>query len=189
MSWWMQLIDGEKLTFDYPSAIKRLGVDDIAKVLSRIPRFGGHTTWPYTVAQHSVLVMRALPSDSPREWKLWALLHDVHEIATGDVIHPLKKHFASQKLATLATAMDVFIAKRFGVDLSNEKMCDAVHRADSVMLATEARDLMLPAVDDWVGQLPPPVEWKVEPWHPEYAADRLVFEIETHLPMAPTQLY
>ncbi|MBM4346349.1 MAG: hypothetical protein FJ100_23485, partial [Deltaproteobacteria bacterium] len=66
---------------------------DIAHALSRIPRFGGHLDKHYSVANHSLVVLRvfreARPQATARE-QLTALLHDAAEAYVGDVITPLK---------------------------------------------------------------------------------------------------
>ena len=47
-------------------------IGDIAHALSMKCRYAGHTTFFYSVAEHSVHVCR----HAPAEHKLWALLHD-----------------------------------------------------------------------------------------------------------------
>lgn len=73
-----------------------INIQDIAWSLSRIPRFAGHTitTVPYSVAQHSVMVMRDV-RDTNDDWThellLQALLHDAAEAYIGDIPSPIKK--------------------------------------------------------------------------------------------------
>jgi len=61
-------------------------IEDIASALSKICRFGGHSSAFYSVAQHSVIVMALGSPYLCRE----ALLHDAAEAYLGDVIKPLK---------------------------------------------------------------------------------------------------
>ena len=58
----------------------------IARTLSRINRFGGHTRYPYSVAQHAVLVSYL----APKKWAYEGLHHDDTEAFIGDVINPIK---------------------------------------------------------------------------------------------------
>jgi len=64
-----------------------IDIGDIALGLSRQYRFNGHTTTPYTVAQHSVVVSYLVPA----EHALQALLHDAAEAYIGDLPSPVKK--------------------------------------------------------------------------------------------------
>jgi 5'-deoxynucleotidase YfbR-like HD superfamily hydrolase len=65
-------------------------VEEIALVLSRKPRFGGHglrNTTPVNVAQHSVYVSKHF---SDPVFATLALLHDAQEVSAGDVATPVK---------------------------------------------------------------------------------------------------
>ena len=61
-------------------------IEDIAQVLSRAPRWGGHSKRPYSVAAHCLFVAKLVP----RELKLNALLHDASEAYIGDMPSPFK---------------------------------------------------------------------------------------------------
>lgn len=63
------------------------GVDftEIADTLAHIPRFGGCTAIPLSVAQHTLVACDAAP-----EWaRPWVLLHDAHEARIGDIATPV----------------------------------------------------------------------------------------------------
>jgi uncharacterized protein len=70
-------------------------VEDIAHGLAFVARWNGQTRgdWPYSVAEHSLLVedilVRKDPALAPR-WRLAALLHDAPEYVIGDMISPVK---------------------------------------------------------------------------------------------------
>jgi len=70
-------------------------VEDIAHGLAFVARWNGQTRgdWPYSVAEHSLLVeqifTRANPGIAPR-WQLAAVLHDAPEYVIGDMISPVK---------------------------------------------------------------------------------------------------
>ena len=58
----------------------------VAECLHRINRFGGQAI-ECSVLQHSLAVYDKL-AGWPANVRLWALLHDCHEILTGDVVRP-----------------------------------------------------------------------------------------------------
>ena len=61
----------------------------VAECLHRIHRFGGQV--PHcTVLRHSLHVFERVDADptASDRARLWALLHDVHEVLTGDVVRP-----------------------------------------------------------------------------------------------------
>lgn len=66
-------------------------IHDVAWNLSRIPRWAGATIHPWSVAQHSIMIERlAQRAGSTESVQLWALWHDAHEFATGDIPVPFK---------------------------------------------------------------------------------------------------
>jgi len=94
-------------------------VEDIARALSQINRFGGHTRWPYSVAQHALLVARLVreAGGSP-ELCFAALHHDSHEAYLGDAPTPLKDIFkvrAPGVWEMLVSEIDVCVGRRFGI--------------------------------------------------------------------------
>jgi hypothetical protein len=69
-----------------------IDIHDIAHALSHINRYTGHTTEPWSVAQHSILVymitgdLCGLAAQACHA----ALLHDAHEAYVGDLATPIK---------------------------------------------------------------------------------------------------
>lgn len=61
----------------------------VAACLARINRFGGQVP-NCTVLRHSLEVYHRIDADpdSSDAARLWALLHDCHEVLTGDVVRP-----------------------------------------------------------------------------------------------------
>lgn len=168
---WIQTLNGRK--FDLlnpdPACIDPV---ELATVLSRICRFGGHCREWYSVAQHSVLVCDLV---SQPVFSLPALLHDAHEAywGFGDVCRPAKSlsHNTHSFLHNHQTAVDVAVAERFGFELDWELMhCNAVKLADNKALATEARDLMGEPPEPWV-TLPPPDPRRIVPLSSEAAKE------------------
>ena len=77
-----QLVDPLNLSPD------DIDIEDIAHSLALQNRYGGHTLWPYSVAQHSILLARAVPKSLARA----ALMHDASEAYCSDLPHPIKKN-------------------------------------------------------------------------------------------------
>lgn len=155
---WMQTATGEAFWPIDPRP-EEVHIEDIAHALSLICRYGGHCRSFYSVAQHSILVSRALPA----EHKLWGLLHDASEAYVIDVPRPLKPYLTGYREAE-DKVMEA-IAERFGLSLP---MPADVKRVDSAILADEAAQIMGKPPRDW--NLPePPLGIEISPMPPGYA--------------------
>lgn len=110
-----------------------VSIIDIARALSHINRFTGHTNKPYSVAVHSLNASYIVPP----EFALEALLHDAHEAYTGDVSSPLKSLLPDYR--ALENRIESVVRQRFGLPAG---MSPEVKRADMIMLATERRDVL-----------------------------------------------
>jgi len=91
---WQRMLSGRKLDILSPSPFD-IEIEDIALGLSRVTRWNGQTTgkYPYSVAQHSILVEKLFNIEYPdldKKWNLAALLHDAPEYVIGDLITPFK---------------------------------------------------------------------------------------------------
>lgn len=151
---WLQTRDGKAFDLLHPRA-EDVSLDVIATVLSRIPRFGGHTKQPYTVAEHCLHVARCV--DPPL--KLPAFLHDAHEVYSGfgDVCRPSKE--LAPIIKQIERMIDQPIAAHFGFDVELFYHPE-VKLADNRVLAAEKRDEMGPSPRPWI-ELPEPIEWDV----------------------------
>lgn len=91
---WQRMLSGRRLDLLDPTPVD-IEVADIAHGLAFVARWNGQTAgdWPYSVAEHSLLVeqifCRIWPGAGPR-WQLAALLHDAPEYVIGDMISPVK---------------------------------------------------------------------------------------------------
>ncbi len=91
---WQRMLSGRRLDILDPSPVD-VELTDIAHGLARVARWNGQTRgdYPFSVAQHSVLVLEIFsahaPDASPTA-RLYALLHDAPEYVMGDIISPFK---------------------------------------------------------------------------------------------------
>ena len=91
---WQRMLSGRRLDILDPSPVD-VELSDIAHGLARVARWNGQTQgdYPFSVAQHSVLVLelfRASNPDAVATALLQALLHDAPEYVMGDIISPFK---------------------------------------------------------------------------------------------------
>ena len=91
---WQRMLSGRRLDLLDPSPLD-IEIGDIAHGLARVARWNGQTRgdYPYSVAQHSLLVEALFRELAPRTSAadaLAALLHDAPEYVVGDLISPFK---------------------------------------------------------------------------------------------------
>lgn len=153
---WMQAASGRAVPILHPGPAD-IDIYDIATALSRIPRFNGHTTHPYSVAQHSVYVHDMAPT----ALRPYALLHDAHEAYLGDIIKPLREALAelvgTDALGEIKKRFDAAIFAAF--DLSwplAPRRAEILHRLDMQALSCERRDLLTIGGREWDAPLPIP---------------------------------
>ncbi|MEM6897256.1 MAG: HD family hydrolase [Pseudomonadota bacterium] len=91
---WQRMLSGRRLDLLDPTPVD-IEIEDIAHGLAFVARWNGQTfgDYPYSVAEHSILVEEIygrLVPDAPARWRLAALLHDAPEYVIGDMISPVK---------------------------------------------------------------------------------------------------
>ena len=91
---WQRMLSGRRLDLLNPSPLD-IEIEDIAHGLAFVARWNGqtHGDYPYSVAEHSILVLEIYKNFYPnaeRKWQLAALLHDAPEYVIGDMISPVK---------------------------------------------------------------------------------------------------
>ena len=95
----------------------------VAECLHRINRFGGQAV-NCSVLQHSLAVYDRL-AGWPANVRLWALLHDCHEILTGDVVRP----YTNGLLVNEQSSIDQQLREALSITLIHDDAM-AVTRAD-----------------------------------------------------------
>lgn len=123
----------------------------IARRLARIPRFVGATQEPYSVAQHSVLVMNC----TARPYRPWAILHDAHEAFLGDLTFPAVQYVAAiadeidgsgaafkRALAEAKRRIDSAIFAAAGLGEPSAECASHVEASDLFALRTELQTLL-----------------------------------------------
>lgn len=128
--------------FDYQNITPdNIHIEDIAHALANIPRFNGHTSYFYSVAQHSLLVSRLVAP----EIALDALLHDAAESYLCDIPSPLKKLLPDYQ--RIEAQVHAAICKKFNISAQTPP---AVKHADLIALATEKNWFGIDGVRDWL---------------------------------------
>jgi 5'-deoxynucleotidase YfbR-like HD superfamily hydrolase len=139
------MLSGRRLDLLDPTPVD-IEIEDIAHGLAFVARWNGQTRgdWPYSVAEHSLLVeaifARLMP-EAPVKWRLAALLHDAPEYVIGDMISPVKAAVGpayGELDKRLATAIHI----RFGLPAEVPKTVKAqIKKADQVSAWLEATQL------------------------------------------------
>lgn len=164
---WMQTYTGRAFrpTNPTPDDVDPL---DIAHALSLICRYGGHTKWFYSVAEHCVLMSHAVPEEDA----LAALLHDATEAYVGDMVRPLKQQLPAYQLAEARVWSAV--ARRFdlGAMLELGPLPRSVKEADNRILLDERAALLTAPPHPWAVDELAPLGVQIEAWEPWEAEQR-----------------
>ncbi|RMD95043.1 MAG: HD family hydrolase [Alphaproteobacteria bacterium] len=115
---WQRMLSGRRLDLLDPTPVD-VEIEDIAHGLAFVARWNGQTRgdWPYSVAEHSLLVeeiFSRLPGGAEPRWRLAALLHDAPEYVIGDMISPVKAA-VGPGYAELEARLSAAIHLRFGL--------------------------------------------------------------------------
>lgn len=115
---WQRMLSGRRLDLLDPTPVD-IEIEDIAHGLAFVARWNGQTRgdWPYSVAEHSLLVETIYTRMSQRpdpRWQLAALLHDAPEYVIGDMISPVKAAVGPD-YAALDDRLTAAIHIRFGL--------------------------------------------------------------------------
>ena len=148
---WVTTFSGRKFHFLNPHP-DEIDIEDIAHALSLTCRFGGQCKEFYSVAEHSIRVAEIVPKD----YKLHALLHDASEAYLPDLPRPMKAELPEFK--RMEKGIMLAIAEKYISFWGDERI---IKRADNILLATEARDLM-ENTEDWA-ELPTPLVNQILP--------------------------
>jgi uncharacterized protein len=152
----LQLADGAELNLMRP-APALMTPEVLGHALAQVNRFGGHAARPYSVAEHSLLVVdimqHQLMIDDPHAL-LAGLLHDAHEAFCGDMPTPAKG--VVDRLSDGAQAWSVYehqferaLRSQYGIHTASKLWRNEIKQADMIALATEKRDLLPPGITPW----------------------------------------
>ncbi|KNH02639.1 hydrolase of hd superfamily [Qipengyuania citrea LAMA 915] len=162
---------------------------DVAAGL-RQPCFCAQTRQFYTIAQHSMLVLRLispiarhLGGEKGQQLRRCALMHDAAEAFLHDITRPLKIQLPDYR--AIEARFELRLADHFGWSWTDFRR-ETVKRADLQALAIEQRDLV-GSTDDW------PILDSIDRtelrsiqitrcWQPDEAQERFLFAFEDLFP-------
>ncbi|MBL3594782.1 HD family hydrolase [Rhodovulum sulfidophilum] len=142
---WQRMLSGRRLDLLDPTPVD-IEIEDIAHGLAFVARWNGQTRgdYPYSVAEHSLLVEEIfcrIQPEAPVRWRLAALLHDAPEYVIGDMISPVKAAVGpsyGELDKRLASAIHI----RFGLPAAVPKTVKSrIKRADSLSAWLEATQI------------------------------------------------
>jgi 5'-deoxynucleotidase YfbR-like HD superfamily hydrolase len=142
---WQRMLSGRRLDLLDPTPVD-IEVEDIAHGLAFVARWNGQTLgdWPYSVAEHSLLVEEIyarLGPGAPARWRLAALLHDAPEYVIGDMISPVKAA-VGPGYGALDARLSAAVHIRFGLPaVIPDKVKKEIKRADRISAWLEATQI------------------------------------------------
>lgn len=139
------MLSGRRLDLLDPTPVD-IEIEDIAHGLAFVARWNGQTVgdFPYSVAEHSLLVeeihARLFPK-APVKWRLAALLHDAPEYVIGDMISPVKAAVGAG-YGDLDERLTTAIHVRFGLPAKTPvTVKKGIKRADKISAWLEATQI------------------------------------------------
>ena len=123
---------------------------NVALAMFRINRFGGQVH-DCEVMGHSLRVHNHLLFAATNAARIWALLHDCHEIITGDLVRPYK----SVRLSRAQAEIDAAIQARFcpsitGDDIEMVRVADVAVGDDELRAWERHEPLLKRTLGTWV---------------------------------------
>lgn len=122
---------------------------DIAHHLAQINRFNGAAVRPYSVAEHSLLVLEIVERMFATDvhGKLFALMHDAHEAYTQDVTTPAKDEVEGWRV--FEGRFERIVRTAFALHTAALTHAEVTRKADLIALATERAQLLPPGGPQW----------------------------------------
>ncbi len=142
---WQRMLSGRRLDLLDPTPVD-IEIEDIAHGLAFVARWNGQTRgdYPYSVAEHSLLVERLfgrLNPKAPAKWQLATLLHDAPEYVIGDMISPVKAA-VGPGYGALDDRLQAGVNLRFGLPATVPAMIKKqIKRADRISAWLEATQI------------------------------------------------
>ena len=138
---WMMTYTGKRV-FPLDVKIDDIDIRDIAHSLALQCRFNGHVSDFYSVAEHSLLICKALQKNEVGGTLLHisALLHDAAETYLSDMIRPLKISLADAygPIRRAGEKIDLLIADKYGLP---RPFAPIIHEYDHRIINDEKRVL------------------------------------------------
>lgn len=145
----MTTASGLEVDLRYPST-NCITLGDISHHLAQINRFTGACRRPYSVAEHSLLVLDICQRTMHMDVHGWmaALMHDAHEAYTNDVSTPAKAE-AGEGWHHFEGRMERTVRAAWGLLAASHRWATEIKRADLIALATERAQLLPPTGTLW----------------------------------------
>ena len=159
---YQRMLSGRRLDLLDPTPMD-IEIADIAHGLAFVARWNGQTIgdWPYSVAEHSLLVetlFSRMNPGVPAKWQLAALLHDAPEYVIGDMISPVKAA-VGPAYGELDDRLMAAIHIRFGlpaeVPVKIKKAIKKADRTSAWLEATQIAGFAKPESDKFFGKPDP----------------------------------
>lgn len=150
-------------------------LEEIFTTLPQMNRYGGHTPFPYSVAQHSVYctwVLKLHHNIKGDHYALYTLLHDAPEAYLQDIVRPLKRFWPDAMLeAEDAILENILRLIPFSDDqrtqLEQPTWLQLLKEIDNRMCSTEMDALF--NIDNPLEAEYPTYNMEIIPWTHEYA--------------------
>ena len=147
----IQIAKGKTFDFLNPD-LSNIEVEDLVVSLAKQNRYTGYTKYPYSVAQHSVLM-----SENCEEIYAYpCLMHDLHEGLISDMAKPLKDLLPGFK--KMEEKIEKLVHKRFNLVIPEK-----VYWYDIRLLMDEKKQLMEKCEKSW-NILNKPLGVKITEW-------------------------